>query len=627
MLWWALIRETPNKVVVNIQEGGACLFEDKMTKMTTGLSLCLLLIACAGLISPSEAAPIGRDKVLPPNSREKSSINVDGGFSCELCKVFAAVLETFMEKNSSEEEVVKLVRDFCILAKIEDELVCDQIAVEYRQEVLTIAYHIFLGQSEQACAILVGPTCAPAYDPWQQLWNISVPGNKPPIHHIQPPEAGSPVLRILHLSDIHWDMNYTAGLSNDCGEPICCRPPNKPGNGSSAAGPWGDFHCDLPYQTLISLMQYLSSIRDQFDIVYNTGDLPAHNVWNQTRKQQLFVLNTITSLLKQFLRDKKVYSTFGNHEGVPCNSFPPPNIRDPKTGAPALQWLLDGATQAWKQWLSQAAVETFEYAGYYSQKVSDGLRVISLQTNFGNSENFWLLINNTDPGHQLEWLVEELLDAERVGDKVHIIGHIPPSQFTHSLGWNYHSIVNRFESTIAGQFFGHTHKDEFQVFFDDSDKTRATSIVLICPSITTDDSNPGFRIYTVDGDYPQSSHVVLDYTSYYFNITAANLLNKSIWQQEYSAKDAFGMSSLLPADWADLVERFQQDDALFQQYYRYKYKLHPPTPTCSASCKASTLCSMLTSRTGDHSECSKFLKGGITMGNLQLEMARMRGKC
>ena len=43
-------------------------------------------------------------------------------------------------------------------------------------------------------------------------------------------QVGSPVNRILHLSDIHWDQNYTVGLTNDCGEPICCRPPNKPGN-------------------------------------------------------------------------------------------------------------------------------------------------------------------------------------------------------------------------------------------------------------------------------------------------------------------------------------------------------------------------------------------------------------
>jgi len=43
-------------------------------------------------------------------------------------------------------------------------------------------------------------------------------------------QPGTLTDRILHLSDIHWDQNYTVGLSKNCGEPICCRPPNKPGN-------------------------------------------------------------------------------------------------------------------------------------------------------------------------------------------------------------------------------------------------------------------------------------------------------------------------------------------------------------------------------------------------------------
>ena len=55
----------------------------------------------------------------------------------------------------------------------------------------------------------------------------------------------------------------------------------------------------------------------------------------------------------------------------------------------------------------------------------------------------WLLINDTDPAGQLQWLVEQLADAEKVGDKVHIIGHIPPNGFTKAFGWNYHRIVNR----------------------------------------------------------------------------------------------------------------------------------------------------------------------------------------
>jgi len=37
-----------------------------------------------------------------------------------------------------------------------------------------------------------------------------------------------------------------------------------------------------------------------------------------------------------------------------------------------------------------------------------------------------------------------------------------------------HYLSNRFESTIIGQFYGHTHTDSFKVFFDDDNMTRAT---------------------------------------------------------------------------------------------------------------------------------------------------------
>lgn len=37
--------------------------------------------------------------------------------------------------------------------------------------------------------------------------------------------------------------------------------------------------------------------------------------------------------------------------------------------------------------------------------------------------------------------------------------------------------ICRFESTIIGQFFGHTHTDSFSVFYDDQNTTRATKLV------------------------------------------------------------------------------------------------------------------------------------------------------
>ncbi|KAA0194494.1 hypothetical protein HAZT_HAZT006754, partial [Hyalella azteca] len=60
-----------------------------------------------------------------------------------------------------------------------------------------------------------------------------------------------------------------------------------------------------------------------------------------------------------------------------------------------------------------------------------------------------------------------------------------------------------YESTITGQFFGHTHYDEFEVFYDDVD-LRPASVAYVAPSVTTYDAlNPGYRIYYIER--PQDS--------------------------------------------------------------------------------------------------------------------------
>ena len=50
----------------------------------------------------------------------------------------------------------------------------------------------------------------------------------------------------------------------------------------------------------------------------------------------------------------------------------------------------------------------------------------------------------------------------------------------------------RYESTIAGQFFGHTHLDEFQMFYDEDTMSRPLGVAFIAPSVTTYvNLNPG----------------------------------------------------------------------------------------------------------------------------------------
>ena len=61
-----------------------------------------------------------------------------------------------------------------------------------------------------------------------------------------------------------------------------------------------------------------------------------------------------------------------------------------------------------------------------------------------------------------------------VFSQVHVLGHIPPgtgSCLKH-WSWNYYQIINRYSHIIAAQFFGHTHHDEFELFYkDDNLKT------------------------------------------------------------------------------------------------------------------------------------------------------------
>jgi hypothetical protein len=57
----------------------------------------------------------------------------------------------------------------------------------------------------------------------------------------------------------------------------------------------------------------------KFDLIYWTGDLPPHNVWNQTRFDQISALKKLTSLFKKYFPKKLIMPSLGNHETQPCN--------------------------------------------------------------------------------------------------------------------------------------------------------------------------------------------------------------------------------------------------------------------------------------------------------------------
>ncbi|CAM5073512.1 unnamed protein product [Natator depressus] len=519
--------------------------------------------------------------------------------SCAACRVLFSAIDLGVQMQSSEARIGRLAASVCTELRLARREVCRDAIQLFEKDMVSAWVRSVLRPAE-ICGLLVGAGCGH----WDILsdWNVTLPGTpKPPVQPPVPPPPGAPTARLLFLTDLHWDRAYAPGSDPACKDPLCCRGGRAQGPPHAGAGYWGEYgKCDLPLHTIENLLQHLAR-GPPLQLAYWTGDLPAHNVWQQSRADQLLALRTLSALLRKYLAPLPVYPAVGNHEAAPVNGFPPPYIHGNQSSA----WLYGAMAKAWEDWLPPEALETLRLGGFYTLRLRPGLRLVSLNMNFCSEANFWLLINATDPAGQLQWLVGVLQAAEGRQEKVHIIGHIPPAHCMRSWSWNYYRIINRFEGTIAAQFFGHTHVDEFEMFYDEETLSRPVSVAFVAPSVTTYiNLNPGYRVYQLDGDYPGSSHMVLDHETFILNLTEANAPGaEPRWQPLYRARQAYGLPSLFPADWDRLLRRFQADEQLFQRFWFLFHKGHPPREPCREACKAALLCALRTGRSADPGLC------------------------
>ncbi|XP_067671282.1 sphingomyelin phosphodiesterase-like [Haliotis asinina] len=521
---------------------------------------------------------------------------------CFACKLLVNTIRSMVMDKRPEEDIARAVIDICKQFHFETDRVCAYIVPEYKDMAMTVAQHTALNPND-ICGILVGPDCATPYFP-TDMWNVTLPDTpKPPVIPPKPPAPGSPKVRFLQLTDIHIDLMYQEGANAICHEPLCCRSNDgKPEAGVPGAGKWGDYRtCDSPLIIVDNLFQHLATKTDEFDFIIFTGDIAAHDVWNQTRTEQLAALDRLVSYFDKYLPGKQVYFCAGNHDTAPCNSFPPDYIK----GNLSQEWMYAAMATHWTRWLPGDTKETILRGGFYTFSPFPGFRIISVNNIFCYINNWWLFINTTDPNGELQWLAETLQKAEDAGEKVFILGHMPTNCLK-AWSWNYYNIVSRYESTIVGQFNGHTHSDEFRVYYDVANLTRPVNVAYVGGSVTTmSNNNPNYRIYTMDGFYTNSSFAVLDYEDYIFDISANNNNNNSTnptWKFEYSPLTAYGMNGSTPADWSDLVYRMRDDDELFNKFNRHRSRGGDSTP-CTHDCKFEVLCLLKSGRSEDPRLC------------------------
>ncbi|XP_054269796.1 sphingomyelin phosphodiesterase-like [Macrosteles quadrilineatus] len=336
-----------------------------------------------------------------------------------------------------------------------------------------------------------------------------------------------------------------------------------------------------------------------------TGDLIAHNLWETTRKSNSKQIRDQGTSFQEHFKGTMIFPVLGNHEPHPANVLAPLDINVPEYNG---QWLYEVFYDSLCKDLPPEAKTTFMKGGFYSVSPEEGFRVIGLNTMFGYCFNWWMILDPVDPADQLAWLVEELLEAERKKEKVHILMHGPPSEpdTLHVWSREYHRVMERFQDTVAAQFAGHTHKDQFYLFYGQNTTADPYSVSWNGGSVTTyTDANPNYKVYHVN----HQNYMVEDIDTYIYNLTEANLnQGKSPdWFKLYSFKDAYDLPSLSYKDLDDLVTKLAVDDRYFRKYNLYFYKNSDVAyeQDCTGSCRQQQLCLIVS--TANEIECESIL--------------------
>ncbi|KAF9362054.1 Sphingomyelin phosphodiesterase [Mortierella sp. NVP85] len=483
-------------------------------------------------------------------------------------------------------------RSLCPTLAKQNPEVCNGMVDLYGQAILDSVQRADISEDGKTICYALGSLCpAPAITSGTLRFPKAKPANA-----VAPAPSGQQV-DVLHLSDWHVDELYTPGSEGDCGRPTCCRKySDSPATPKRAAASWGDYGCDTPVKLTQDLLKYIPTVaKINFSIM--TGDVPAHDVWLQTQKTVDPIHQHAYSAMGTL--PAKVYPAVGNHDMGPSN-------------------LADD----WSRWLPQDATNTVKNYGAYTASPAPGLRVISLNTNFCYTNNFYIFANlrDYDPHGELKWLVAQLQAAEDKGERVWIIGHVSPSMTDCLQNWSalYYQVIQRYSPhVIAEQFFGHSHRDEFALYYAPGAKSTQTAISTgwVGPSVTPYTGlNPGFRIYKVD----TKSWNVFDAQTYIADLNQASKWDASgatpNWHLEYSARKAYGAyvpiadnAPLSASWWHNVTTVFEKNDAAFQQYWTYRGKSANLQGTCAAgsTCPKDIICNLRAGKSSDNCVSTK----------------------
>ncbi|XP_022920309.2 sphingomyelin phosphodiesterase-like [Onthophagus taurus] len=516
---------------------------------------------------------------------------------CDTCVEVVDVAISELNNGANPEDIVQMIIQLCVMMNIESERVCEGAIRLNAEPVMYIAKNKPELNGNQVCGIVLG---CPGAD--FEEWDIKIPGGNPEEIEKGQQSDATPI-KVLQVTDTHYDPRYTPGSLGNCDEPLCCQRGSSADSVGDEAGYWGDYRdCDTPRHVILNAYEHVNK-EHNIDYIYFTGDIIRHLVWATSIANNTDDMVTIFEDFEAYFPNTPLYPSMGNHEGQPVNQFAPPSVTDESVSS---QWLYDKCAELWAKWLPEDAKTTIKEGGYYSALVKPGFRVVSFNSNIYQTLNWWLLYDNEMQIKQLQWLVDTLYQAEQNGEFVHILSHMPSAYGYLTFSRLWRRILERFSNTITAEFNGDSHNDGYVIFHHANEPKKPIAIAWNGGSLTTySDHNYNYKVYTVDGE----NFEVLDAESWTFNLTEANLTptQQPSWFKLYSFKDVFEMNDLSPKSMRELLIRMTTNHHLLQLDYNHRYRQADSRGSCNESCMKGNLCGMVRTEDGDNTVCDELM--------------------
>ena len=420
----------------------------------------------------------------------------------------------------------------------------------------------------------------------------STPATRP--HSANPAKAATETIPALFLSDIHFDPLHDPAKAKELAaapvtqwRSILAAPPSA-NQVQAFTELQADCHArgiDTPFALLRSSLQAMRTRLPGAKFLTVSGDLVAHGFPCRFQKllpgaapgdYQAFVVKTLTFVVEELraaFPKKPIYVSLGNNDSG-CGDY------QLDTGSEFLAQAAMAVTAALPTAQREAALLQFGRGGYFSIPMAEPMRNTRLivVNDVLLSPKYTTCAGKPDPAagaDETAWLEHQLQDARQAGQRVWIMGHIPP-------GVDPYSTVAKFRDVCRGEapvsylasnkmadlmtesadvihlsLFGHTHMDEMRLLEPagaDAESTAAHRVaVKLVPSISPVDGNkPGFTIARIN----QASANLQDYKV----IEASDRTGiGTSWVPEYDFAKTYHQAEFSPSALKSLVDEFNTD--------------------------------------------------------------------